>query len=135
MKLITTKEIRNVPSLRLKDDGESTIENAKHADHIHKGAIFSIGDDKYKLSGVDQKGVSDLTRLAKTDAQSAYNISLLVHADCVADATDDKAVAAVKLSIKEDEAREANAKKLDQSANSQNVVSALLQAVRGMKPV
>ena len=119
MKLIATKSFRNVASLRLKEDGKSTVEGAKHDDHIEKGQYFSIGDDKLKLNAVDAKGKSDLSALAKSDAEAARVISMLVHAECIADATDPKAVEAVKLSIKEDQQREANAKKLDAAAAAQ----------------
>ncbi len=128
MKLIATQNFRNVQSLRLKDDdGKSTLDNALHADHIHKGAVFSIGDDKLKLNA------ADLMKLNKSDASAAYNVSLLLHAGVIADATDEKAVKAVKDSIAEDERRENNAKKLDQSVNAQSVVAQLITAIRGMK--
>lgn len=132
MKLIALKSFRNVATLRLKEDKDgkqvSTIDSALHDDHIHKGAIFSIGADNLKLTA------ADLHKLAKQDASAANAVSLLVHAECVGDATDTKVVEAVKASVKEDETRESNAKKLDQSAQAQSVVLQLLQAIKGLKP-
>lgn len=120
MKLIATRPFRNVASLGLKEerDGKmvSTIEGSQHDDHVHKGAIFSIGPENLTLNGSDTengKVVSHLQKLNKVNPQAAYNISLLVHAGCIADATDKKAVEKVKLSIEEDASRESNAKKLD----------------------
>ena len=128
MKLIAKRSFRNVASLRLKDDGKSVVDGSTHDDHIHKGAIFSIGDDKFKLNN------DDLFKLRKSDSAAAEVVSLLVHSDCIGDATDAKVVEAVKLSIAEDEKREANAKKLDQAAQNQSVVNQILTMLKGLKP-
>ena len=128
MKLIATRSFRNVPSLRLKEDGKTTISDAKHNDHIHRGAVFEIGDTNLKLNN------ADLQKLRKSDSAAAEVVALLVHAEAVADANDPEAVAKVKAAIEEDNRRAANAAKLDQTAAGQSLVVQLLTALKSFNP-
>ena len=129
MKLIATKSFRNVAALRLTEDGKSTVDGAVHAGHVHKGAVFSIGDDKLKLNTP-----GDLQKLNKADSAAANVISLLVHAGAVGDATDAKVVEEVQKSVAEDATREANAAKLNKAANAQGALDSILNAIKGLKP-
>jgi hypothetical protein len=82
MRLIAKRDFRN-PERKLE------IEDAKHPDHIHKGAIFNIGDAKAPFKGLgpsEQKLVTQLNG-----------------ADCIADATDEKTVAAIMDQVAEEE--------------------------------
>jgi hypothetical protein len=134
MKLIATKSFRNVAALGLKEEDQdgkqiSTVSGSPHNDHIPKGTVFSIGPDTLKLNS------ADLMKLAKTNASQANAISMLVHSECVGDANDPKVVEAVKLALKEDETREANARKSDTSSVNQAVVNAITSQVKGFKTV
>lgn len=101
MKLIALKDFRNVPALRLTDDGKSTVDKAVHDEHIHKGAVFDIGAGK------------TLDELRKSDRPTAEIVAQLVVAGCVGEANDAKVVAAVKEDLAQDSRRQATAEKLD----------------------
>lgn len=125
MKLIATRDIRNVPALRLKDEnGQTVINSPLNDEHIHRGSVFEIGTPNLRLNN------ADLLKMRKTDAAAAETVSMLVHAECVADALDEKAVKAVKDAIAADERKEDQAKKLDDTARNAAVVDKILSAAK-----
>jgi hypothetical protein len=65
------------------------IENHQHPDHVHKGAIFSIGTEKATFKELSPQ---DKTLVLQLNA-----------AQCVADATDKKVLEAVKAEVEEEE--------------------------------
>lgn len=118
MKLIATKDFRNVQALRLKsDDGDSLVKDAIHADHVHKGAVFEIGSGK------------DLDALKKIDRPTAEIVAQLIVAGVVADANDAKAVQAVRDEIAVDENRAKNAAAANLTASLVAAGSAAVDAL------
>jgi hypothetical protein len=120
MKLIALHNFRNVPALRLKDDGgKTTIENAVHDDTIHKGATFEIGRAK------------DLDEMRKTDRPNAEIVAQLFVSGCIGDATDVKIVKAVNDELAAEAKREEHFAKLNEAASLQAAGHAAVEAVRG----
>ena len=123
MKLIATKDFRNVQALRLKsDDGESLVKDAVHADHVHKGAVFDIGSAK------------DLEGLRKADRPTAEIVAQLIVAGVVADANDAKAVQAVREELAVEEKRTKNAAALNVNASLAAAGSAVVEALKQSPP-
>ena len=119
MKFIAKYDIRNVASMRLKDeDGKSTVAGAKHDDHIHKGAAFDIGPE-----------AKTLQELSKKDREAGVLAALLISTGAAVDASDAKAVQAVKDEIAVDEKRAEAAKKLDVQSQLAGLGSAALSAL------
>ena len=79
------------------------IPGAVHSDHVHKGAIFTLGLDK---SGKD---IPEFERLEKADQRT---LALLKVARCVGDATDAEIVARVNAEVAEDNRRAENTKRI-----------------------
>lgn len=72
------------------------VADAKHADHIHKGAIFAIGDNKPYED--EKQGFKALTN-PQRELVAALN-----GANCIGNAADPKIVAAVKRELAEEAA-------------------------------
>jgi hypothetical protein len=83
MDLIAKRDFALVKPLR----GILKIADARHPDHVHKGATFSLGTAK------------TFQGLREENAALAQTVSVLDYAGCIADATDEKAVKAIKEEI------------------------------------
>lgn len=112
MKLIALKDFRNVPGLELE------IEDALHANHVHKGATFEIGK------------ADALKDCSKSDQQT---IAQLIVSGCVGDANDANVVKAVKAEVDADEKREKAAAKANSAANDSALVQQLIAMLKGGK--
>ncbi len=112
MKLIALKDFRNVPGLELK------IADAEHDNHVHKGAIFDIGNGKTlkDCSKADQVTVAQLTV-----------------AGCVGDGTDAKLIKAIEEEVAADEKAAQAAAKANSSASDSALVAQLLAILKGEK--
>ena len=108
MKLIAKKDFYRVHALE-----SIEIDKPIHPNVIHKGAVFQIGTaDKFK----------DLTK------DERVIVSLLVNANCIGDANDQKLVSKVNLEILAEKRRFANAEQINQTA-SRNFQASQLQNV------
>jgi hypothetical protein len=117
MKLIALRSFRNNTEPRIELDG------AKHDNHIHKGAIFSIG------IGKDGKDIVDADKLSKTDER---NIGLLQMSGCVGDATDEKLVKKIQAQVAEEDAAESRAKKSVAAGSNADIVAQLVAALKSV---
>ena len=88
MKLIATRSFRNI-------GGAIEIKDARHDLHIHKGAIFEIGQG------------NDIREMTKHDRDSVELIGRLSLAGCIGDATDATLVAKVEAELAAEASREA----------------------------
>ena len=116
MQLIALRDFRNNLEPRLK------IANAEHDDHIHMGAVFTIGVDR---QGKDIPDFENLSSAERTTVQ------LLKSADAIGDATDEKVVARVKKEIAAREKVKADEAKTKAAGSSADVVAQFLAAIKG----
>jgi hypothetical protein len=100
MDLIATRSFRNIP---FKDFGRITVPNALHDDHVHKGALFSIGAGK------------TLQAMRKTERPAAELVAALFLARVVEEPTPE-VVARVEFELEQERKREKNAKAIDDAA-------------------
>ena len=89
MKLIALRDFRNI-------GGAIEIKDARHDLHIHKGAIFTIGQG------------DDLVAMKRLDRDSVELIARLSLAGCIGDATDAVLVAKVESELADEARREAD---------------------------
>ena len=89
MKLIALRDFRNI-------GGAIEIKDALHDLHIHKGAIFTIGQG------------NDLVVMKRLDRDSVELIGRLSLANCIGDATDATLVARVEAELADEAKREAD---------------------------
>lgn len=129
MRLIATRDFRNVQALGLKDEnGKSLVsppdghKGDRHDDQVHKGTVFEIG-----------KG-DTLEKMMKSDPDKALKVAHLFHSGCVSEATE-KNIAAVKAEVEVDRKREARAQELNGQAIDQGLFQQFLAYLRkGAKP-
>ncbi|MEI6783483.1 MAG: hypothetical protein WCQ21_21530 [Verrucomicrobiota bacterium] len=88
MKLIALRDFRNI-------GGAIEIKDARHDLHIHKGAIFTIGQG------------DDLVAMKRLDRDSVELIGRLSMAGCIGDATDAVLCAKVESELLDEARREA----------------------------
>ena len=121
MDLIALRDFRNVPALRLKQadkDGveKTTLKDAIHDDHIHKGAIFSIGTAK----------TAD-----RCTQEEKMLIGELLYTGAAAPASDEKIVKLVREDVEIEKKRLANAAKLDAATSNSALVKHLTDLIKG----
>lgn len=118
MKLIALRDFAKVGDLEAVE-----IDGLTHPRHIHKGAVFEIGNAK------------NLLEMNKTEKANAALVAQLFVSRCIGDATDEKVVKAVKEEIELDKKREANAAKLNEAAQTSHLGEALLTMLKQGKVV
>ena len=89
MKLIATRSFRNI-------GGAIEIKDALHDLHIHKGAIFTIGQG------------NDLAAMKRLDRESVELLGRLSLAGCIGDADDATLIARVESELADEARREAD---------------------------
>ena len=89
MKLIALRDFRNI-------GGAIEIKDARHDLHIHKGAIFTIGQG------------DDLVAMKRLDRDSVALIGRLSLAGCIGDGTDAALCAKVESELADEARREAD---------------------------
>lgn len=118
MKLIALRDFRNNTNPRLE------IEGAVHEDHVHMGAVFTVGTDK---AGKDIPDFEDLPKAEKELVQ------LLKGAEAIGDATDEKVLARVKREVAAREKSKAEDNKAKAAGSSADILAQLVAALKGAK--